>query len=329
MGLASEPRPGVWALHAEAEGTLRGMGERGDIIRTMQRAMSGKQRELTVFEPGDSARPVIGRVAAKGLADELYDRGYLVLDGIGGKAHYVALPARSELEQYPVGAIVEARGAGAVRTADRTVAALAVDGLYHTDRHLAHARTQTDSGRDPEESVAAHVRRLEALRRAGIVERLGEGVWRVPADLPEQGRRYDMRRAGGVSVELKSHLPIERQTRAIGATWLDRQLLGGGRDIGGLGFGGEVKEALKQRADFLTEEGLAERRGGRVILARSLLRTLRNRDLQKAGQDLAAETGLELEYRPVADSQRVSGFYRRSVMLTSGRWGSAWCRGSR
>jgi len=318
MGLASEPRPGVWALHAEAESTLRGMSERGDIIRTMQRAMSGKRRELTVFEPGDSARPVIGRVAAKGLADELYDRGYLVVDGIDGKAHYVALPARSELEQYPVGAIVEARGTGAVRVADRTIAALAVDGVYHTDRHLAHARAQTNSGRDPEERVSAHLRRLEALRRAGIVERLGEGVWRVPADLPEQGRRYDMHRAGGVSVELKSHLPVERQTRAIGATWLDQQLLGGGRDIGVQGFGGEVQEALKQRADFLTEEGLAERRGGRVILARNLLRTLRDRELRKAGQDIAAVTGLE--YRPLAEGRRVSGVYRGSVMLASGRY---------
>jgi len=30
------------------------------------------------------------------------------------------------------------------------------------------------------------VRRLEALRRAGIVERVADGTWRVPDDLPEQ-----------------------------------------------------------------------------------------------------------------------------------------------
>src|SRR5256885_6460062 len=74
--------------------------------------------------------------------------------------------------------------------------------------------------RDPQEVVAAHVRRLEALRRAGIVERVAEGLWKVPDDLPEQGRRYDAQRLGGVAVELKSHLPIERQARVIGATWL-------------------------------------------------------------------------------------------------------------
>ncbi len=92
-------------------------------------------------------------------------------------------------------------------------------------------------GRDPHEVVAAHVRRLEALRRAGIVERLAEGLWKVTGDLSEQGRLYDVQRLGGVAVELKSHVPIERQVRVIGATWLDQQLIGGGTGLGDLGFG--------------------------------------------------------------------------------------------
>jgi len=36
-----------------------------------------------------------------------------------------------------------------------------------------------------------HVRRLEALRRAGIVERVADGCWKVPADLVEKGRAYE------------------------------------------------------------------------------------------------------------------------------------------
>jgi hypothetical protein len=139
----------------------------------------------------------------------------------------------------------------------------------------------------------------------------------VPGDLPEQGRRYDAQRLGGVAVELKSHLPIERQARVIGATWLDQQLIGGS-GLGDLGFGGEAKQAMQQRADFLTEQGLAERRGQRVILARNLLGTLRNRELAQAAKDIAAESGLE--HRPVADGQRVAGIYRRSIMLASGRY---------
>ncbi|MGF7190429.1 hypothetical protein JOE11_003480 [Robbsia andropogonis] len=46
--------------------------------------------------------------------------------------------------------------------------------------------------------------------------------------------------------------------------------------MGDLGFGAEVKDALRQRADFLTEQGLAEQR---VVLARNLLATLRGREL--------------------------------------------------
>ncbi|MBP2845593.1 relaxase/mobilization nuclease and DUF3363 domain-containing protein [Dickeya oryzae] len=318
LGLADETQPGTWAIHADTEKTLRALSERGDIIRTMQRAMRGQQRELVVFEPGEDGRTVIGRVAAKGLADELHDRGYLVIDGVDGKAHYVALNARDEPANYPTGAVVEVHGSAEVRAADKNIAALASDGLYRTDHHLAIEQGRAKPGRDPQEVVAAHVRRLEALRRAGIVERVAEDLWKVPDDLAERGRQYDAQRLGGVAVELKSHLPIERQARVIGATWLDQQLINGGRGLGDLGFGGDAKQAVQQRADFLAEQGLAERRGQRVILARNLLGALRNRELAQAAKDIAADTGLE--HRPTTDGQRVAGIYRRSVMLASGRY---------
>ena len=150
------------------------------------------------------------------------------------------------------------------------------------------------------------------------MERVAEGLWKVPGDLPEQGRRYDAQRLGGVAVELKSHLPIERQARVIGATWLDQQLIGGGSGLGNLGFGSEVNQAMQQRAEFLAEQGLAERRGQRVILARNLLATLRDRDVIRAAKDIATETGLK--HRLAADGQRVTGIYRRSLMLASGRF---------
>jgi hypothetical protein len=166
--------------------------------------------------------------------------------------------------------------------------------------------------------VTAHVRRLEALRRAGIVERLAEGLWKVPDDLPEKGRRYDARRLGNVTVGLKSHLPIELQRCAVGATWLDQQLIRGGKGIGERGFGAEVHEALRQRADFLAEQGLAERRGQRIVLARNLLAILRERDLATAAERIAGETGHT--YRPTVDGETANGVYQRNVQLASGRF---------
>ncbi len=146
-----------------------------------------------------------------------------------------------------------------------------------------------------------------------------EGVWRVPADLAERGRQYDAQRfSGDVAVKLKSQLPIERQTRVIGATWLDQQLVGRGKGLGDLGIGAEIKDGLRQRADFLAEQRLGEHCRQRVVLARNLLATLRGRELAQAAKDIAAETGLE--HRPVAEGQRVAGIFRRSVMLASGRY---------
>ena len=318
LGLAHEDRPGYWIVSNSAEKTLRAMGERGDFVRTMQRAMGGMQRELAVFEPGGVNPEVVGRVVDKGLADELHDRGYLVVDGLDGKAHYLALPERTQLADYPVGALVETRTRSETRAVDRSIAALAVDGLYRTDQHLALARSQTAGEPDAEALVERHVRRLEALRRAGIVERLADGVWRVPAYLPEQGRRHDARRLGDFTVEMRTPLPVERQVRSIGATWLDQQLIGGKRELTDKGFGTEVREALRQRVDFLVEQGLAERQGQRVVLARNLLATLRGRELTTAAREISSKTGMH--YRPALDGERINGVYRRSVQLASGRF---------
>jgi hypothetical protein len=40
---------------------------------------------------------------------------------------------------------------------------------------------------DPEAYVRCHVRRLEALRRAGHAERIDADRWKIPADIAERG----------------------------------------------------------------------------------------------------------------------------------------------
>lgn len=55
-----------------------------------------------------------------------------------------------------------------------------------------------------------------------------------------------------------------------------------------------------------------------MILARNLLGTLRGREIDAAAKTIAAETGLT--YRAVADSESVTGTYRRSVQLACGRF---------
>ncbi len=320
LGLAESAGSGRWTVSADAEPTLRAMGERGDIIRTMQRALGGVERPLAVFDVTARAPTrLVGRIAAKGLADELQHRGYLVVDGIDGRAHYVALPTGADLSAFPTGGVVEVRsGPGEPRPADRTIAArIDSDGLYHSDRHLAEARRDARPGDDPDGYVGAHVRRLEALRRAGMVERLGDGTWRVTADFLDHAAAFEGGRSGGAMVELRSHLAVGRQTRAIGATWLDRSLIEGAATAP-IGFGAEVRSALDERRAFLVEEGLATRHGQRTVLARDLLSRLRDREVAQVGRTLATEAGVE--HRAVKDGDSVRGVYRRSVMLASGRF---------
>lgn len=318
MGLAREATPSVWTIEPRAEQTLRDLGERGDIIRTMQRAFGNERREFAFFDSAAAAQPVVGRIAAKGLADELQDRGYLIVDGLEGRAHHVALPARIDLSELPVGGIVAIRVRDGVRSSDQTIAALATDGHYRTARHLTVARLSARPGQDPDAFVAAHVRRLEALRRAGIVERVADGVWRVPPDLPERGRLFDRRDGGAVEVELKSVLPAERQVRVIGATWLDQQLVTGGAGIGTQGFGAEVRSLLAARGAFLVEQQLAQYQGDRLVLARRAVATLCQRDLAVGAAKIAAEIGRG--YQPFREGQAISGTYRRALWFASGQF---------
>jgi hypothetical protein len=297
------------------------MGERGDIVRTMQRALGHAERPLEIHAPSSAATaPIVGRIAGKGLVDELQDHGFLVVDGIDGRAHYVTLPPGTDLAAYPKGGIVEVTPpAVGPRTADRTIAArTGSDGLYRVAEHLADAERSARPGDEPQGFVEAHVRRLEALRRAGIVERVDEGVWRVPPDFLERAAAHEAGRQNGVSVALRSHLSLPEQVRATGATWLDRTLLGSEPAAAASGFGAEVRSALAARQDVLIDEGLATRRAQRVVLARDLLATLRDREVAKVATGLAAEAGLQ--HRPVADGDSVRGVYRRSVQLASGRF---------
>lgn len=319
MGLATNVEPGIWTLSTDLESTLRAMGERGDIIRTMQRAFGAQTREYRIFDRSDARAHIIGRVAGAGLADELTERSYLLVDGLDGRAYYVPLPERADLADFTQGAVIEVTNGGEARPADHAIVRVADQGIYRSDSHLQLAQAQLRDGTDPQAYVQAHVRRLESLRRAGIVERLDEGVWRLPPDFMARAQQYEQRRSRGARVEIRSRLSIERQIRTIGATWLDQQLVTGSRVAAvSHGFGAEVQTALVQRANFLIEQGFAQRRGQRVVFVQNLLSTLRAREIEAAAQRIEAETGLH--HRPVANGQRIRGTYRRSIDLASGRF---------
>jgi hypothetical protein len=174
-------------------------------------------------------------------------------------------------------------------------------------------------GGDPAAYVRSHVRRLEALRRAGHVERIDADQWRIPVDLPERGQAYDRTRGRtNGSISVLSPMSLEQQTSHDGATWLDRELASRARTIlADEGFGREAATALDRRRRWLTDRGYATDLGdGRA--PRDLVQRLEARDVERAGTALAAERGRE--WRPAVPGNYVSGQLVGSKQLSSGRF---------
>ncbi|HOV03267.1 MAG TPA: DUF3363 domain-containing protein [Hyphomicrobiales bacterium] len=245
LGLAQQVGPGQWTIDDKAEATLRELGERGDIIKRMHRALAergierGSASYVLAAESLDT--PIVGRLVARGLDDELKGSAYAIVDGVDGRSHHIRLADLDAAGDSAPGSIVELRAFDDAR-----------------------------------------------------------------------GQRR-------VALAVRSDIDIQTQVTAGGATWLDRQAIA--REPIALsegGFGGEVRQALSDRADHLAGEGLAERQGRRVIFSRRLIETLRRRELDAVASKLAGETGLP--FKPAENGEYVAGAYRRRLTLASGRF---------
>lgn len=324
MGLADELGGGRWRLAEDLETTLRAMAERGDIIRTMQRELTARSLERhgadrAIFGHGEDQAPIVGRVIARGLADELRDRHYLLVDGTDGRAHYIDIGRGDATPPLPEGAIVQVSSrAGGVRDVDRTVAEVAAanGGHYSVELHLRHDTQASEA------FAQAHVRRLEAMRRAGAgVEREADGRWRIAADHLDRAAEYEARqlRERPVEVELLSPMPLERLGHTDAATWVDRELVADHpiplRDAG---FGAEVRAELDVRRQWLVEQGLGEEADGRLRLRADLLATLQRRELLRVAGQLSDE--IHLPFTEAKSGDRIEGRLARRLDLTSGRF---------
>lgn len=326
MGLATEHAPGVWELGAKMEPALRELGKRGDIIRNMHKALKadGLERDPMTFQLHDAAPtvPITGRVVDKYLTDEMGEKLTLVVDGIDGRTHHVPGIDPARVEDARIGSIIEVGPADtAARPSDRTIATIAEDGLYRPSRHLEQARFEGRvPGGDYEGYVDSHVRRLEALRRAGIVERIDADQWRIPEDFASRAATYDAGRNRQASIRVVSTVDVEKQIGADGATWLDRRLMTqDASDLAPAGFGQQVREAMDQRREHHIEQGDANRQqGGRVFYRRNLLATLREREVARVGAELAESKGLP--FRAAADGENISGKFTGTAQLSSGKF---------
>ncbi|MFN4925437.1 MULTISPECIES: DUF3363 domain-containing protein [Bradyrhizobium] len=328
FGLAKEIEPGVWHLSDRLEPTLRELGERGDIIKSINRSLAARGEERgaeNILLHGEATSvPVTGRVIGKELADELGDRVGLIIDGIDGRVHHVTFSTAAMADEARIGAIVEiGRAPSTPRPADRNIAELAGGtGEYRPSQHraIAEAGGVSVPGWDYDAYVESHVRRLEALRRAGIVERVDADRWLIPDGFEARAQAYDAGQGRRVNMRVLSAYDLNRQVTSDGATWLDRQLVN--RERGALadaGFGAEVRGALERRKDELIRQGHAWRTPeGSLHARKDLLPTLERQEVERVGRKLAAERGLA--FSAIEDGQTIRGRLIGSTQLASGRF---------
>jgi type IV secretory pathway VirD2 relaxase len=330
MGLATEIETGIWMVSSRAEPVLRELGERGDIIKTMHRVL---EREGLAEDrhPGgyvvhceDATGRVTGRVLDKGLGgDEMGERVRLVIDGVDGRVHHVEMDA-DRAEDVGRGMIVVAGSAPpGPSVADRNILDIAGQGgVYRPSAHLERARSAIDRiGGDPEAFVRSHVRRLEALRRAGHAERIDADHWRVPADLPARGQAYDLARdRANIRICILSPTGLNSQIGHDGATWLDRELASPGRTtLADTGFGREVTKAMERRRQSLVNMGhTVQLKDGRIRVSKDLIANLERTEVTRVGKAMAAERGLT--FTAAKTGEYVSGTLVGSTQLASGRF---------
>jgi type IV secretory pathway VirD2 relaxase len=321
MDLAEDLGGDRYRLADGLEDTLRRMGERGDIVRLMQRELTARRLDRAGVEQvitTDLSDPIVGRVIHRGFSDEHRDRHYLMIDGTDGRVHYVDIGRGEGTLSVPEGATVRIEPTSRWATqSDRTVAAIARanDGRYSVDLHLAH---------DPNASEAfatSHVRRLEAMRRAGAgPERLPDGSWAIADDHLPKAEAFAQRqqRDRPVTLSVVSRTPVAELASRDAPTWLDGEIDGGAHAPRDIGFGREVRTALADRRQWLIEQQLAASERGTFQMRDGAIEALRERELRGAAASLADRFGKPFE--PARMGERIEGVITRRVDLESGSY---------
>ena len=315
MEMAARNRNG-WRLSPALETTLKETGRRGDIIRSMDRIVGERLDIANVqdFSSAGAPRKSIGRVLGSGAADDAHEKRFLGVDGADGKQWHVEIDLRPGT-MPPECAIIElSRNAAAPRKSDRTIAAIADrnSGVYSDELHAAG---------DPKASAEyrlTHKRRLEALRRAGVVEREQDGAWRIPANYLERAAAFEANKVGAKSRVL-SWVSLDRLPEAPAQTFLDDALEGKNDfKLAGAGFGEDLAKSIAARRRWLLANGLASEDGEKLNIDRNRLRDMERKSIAAKGATLAGKLGKSF-HEPV-EGEPLSGKYRGPLDLAAGRF---------
>lgn len=187
LGLATRIGPGQFEIDPRSEAVLRDLGQRGDIIKTMHRAMRRQglafdATSLAIHGEKDSV-PIVGRLVERGLEDELAGSAYAVVDAVDGRIHHIRFADLEWTGDAAPGAIVElrhwegrdgsARQSLAVRSDLALPEQVSARGATWLDRELVTRETVTASAGFGLEVQRALQARVDFLESDGLAIREG------------------------------------------------------------------------------------------------------------------------------------------------------------
>ncbi len=258
LGLAEDKGGDRWVLKSGWTRELDTLGRRNDVIRTLAREFGRRESDerLKTFGAREAARgPLLGSVVMSVPDDELRGSRSIVVEDFSGERWLVSLGAAEPGTLPPAGAVVEiARAEPQARTSDRVIAEIAgqTGGVYSDAFHRDADPCSTAAYR------LSHTRRLEALRRAGVLDRLGDGTWTIPEDYLTKAADFEGGRRGGLDVRVRAWIAIEDQIERKGLTWLDD----GSEDA----MGARISKARASRLAWLRGEGFVAPDAERLTL---------------------------------------------------------------
>lgn len=190
MGLADQAGPGCWTLKPDIEKTLHDLSIRGDIIKTLHRAMASGERAPDVagfaIHGDDVSDPIVGRLVERGLHDELQGSAYAIVDGADGRTHHLRFSDIDMTGDSPAGAIVElrawedAKGRRRLSLATRSdlplEAQVTAPGATWLDRQLVARDPVPTAGGFGAEIRGAMDRRAEHLVAEGLARHQGNRI---------------------------------------------------------------------------------------------------------------------------------------------------------
>lgn len=332
-GLAREEKAGVYLLKEDYKATLAEVAQKNDIVKRLykkgvDRGLDG----LAVYSlKAEEGREIEGRIVDKGLHNELYERKYIVVRDMAEKLHYIPVGEFKQFDRLESGSLVKVGPGGRSNgKADRNIAEMAKknDGIYDVALHRRHVEENMKfiPAADRPKYLELHQIRLETLVKNDVVEVLGSGRYRIPADVIERGAAINAEMNARENkrfypkVEVLSAKPVEKLVSAEKRTWLDIELRQQARGKSTLsGYDSVVQQALQQRKDWLVKQNLGlVQSNGEFVLKNAALRRLDAMEVRNTGKTLAVKLGLE--YRDSVVKQDFAMTYEGHVTLETGTW---------